>query len=172
RSILCDPRRPEMKRVLNSQVKFREEFRPFAPVIPLDHLTAWFDTDTSRPIESPYMLRVLPFRREVRERVPAVVHVDGTGRVQTVTAEANNRFYDLVQRFYEKTGCPVLLNTSFNVAGEPIVETPDDALACLLSTGLDACVLEDWLVERQPTHRSFLDLVLQLTVDRVAFEHT
>jgi carbamoyltransferase len=169
RSIICDPRRPDVKHVLNSTVKFREDFRPFAPVIPLDQLTAWFETP--RTIESPFMLRVLPFRPEVRELVPGVVHVDGTGRVQTLTPEANGRFYQLVDRFYQKTGCPVLLNTSFNVAGEPIVETPDDALSCLLLTGLAACVLEEWLVTKDDTWRSPLDLVPRLTVDRVSFEY-
>jgi carbamoyltransferase len=174
RSIICDPRRPDMKRVLNATVKFREEFRPFAPVILLDQLERYFNSGNGHEpapvVESPFMLRVLEFRPEVRDRVPAVVHVDGTGRVQTVTREANGRFYDLVRRFYERTGSPVLLNTSFNVAGEPIVETPDDALGCLLSTGLDACVLEDWLVARRPTFTSFLDLTLRLTAERVAFD--
>jgi carbamoyltransferase len=169
RSIICDPRRADMKDVLNRTIKFREAFRPFAPVIPLQHLETYFDT--SHAVESPFMLRVLSFWPDVRARVPAVVHVDGTGRVQTVTPEANGPFYDLVQRFYQKTGCPVLLNTSFNVAGEPIVETPDDALGCLLSTGLDACVLENWLVMKRPTYRSFLDLVLKVTADRVAVDH-
>jgi carbamoyltransferase len=169
RSIVCDPRRSGMKALLNSTVKFREEFRPFAPVVPLDQLTACFETSST--VESPFMLRVLEFRPGIRDRVPAVVHVDGTGRVQTVTPEANGRFYDLVRRFHQRTGCPVLLNTSFNVAGEPIVETPDDAIGCLLSTGLDACVLENWVVARRPGCGSFLDLVLRVTAERVAFDY-
>lgn len=183
RSILCDPRGPRMKDVLNASVKFREAFRPFAPVLPLDRLTEWFETSTAAceaagaagangasAGESPFMLRVLSFRAARRDQVPAVVHVDGTGRVQTVTAAANGRFHDLVERFHAATGCPVLLNTSFNVAGEPIVETPDDALGCLLSTGLDACVLEDCLVLKCSTYRSFLDLVLHPTVRRVQID--
>lgn len=165
RSIVCDPRIPTMKDVLNSRVKFREEFRPFAPVVPLEHFESYFDT--TFPVESPFMLRVVPFRKEVRALVPAVVHVDGTGRVQTLTKEANGRFHDLANRFYQRTGCPILLNTSLNIAGEPIVESPEDALNCLLLTGLDACVIEDWLVLKDPDYRSPLDLVPKLTIDRV-----
>jgi carbamoyltransferase len=169
RSILCDPRRPEMKDLLNRTVKFRESFRPFAPVIPLEHLGTYFES--SALVESPFMLRVVTFRDGVRDMIPAVAHVDGTGRVQTLTRDANGLFYDLVIRFYQKTGCPILLNTSFNVAGEPIVETPEDALNCLLATGLDACAFEGWLVEKDPAYRTFLDLVLRLCIDRVELDY-
>jgi hypothetical protein len=95
------------------------------------------------------MLRICKFREERKREVPAVVHVDDTGRIQTVTREANGRLYELVRRFYEKTGVPIVLNTSFNVMGEPIVETPQDALASFLSTGIDLCVLEDKIVEKR-----------------------
>jgi len=105
----------------------------------------WFDFDGT-PRESPFMLRVVDVKPEKRNAVPAIVHVDGTGRVQTLTRANNGRFYDLVQEFFEKTGVPVLLNTSFNRMGEPIIETPRDALACLLNTGLDCCVFEDRIV--------------------------
>lgn len=145
RSILCDPRRPDAREILNLRVKRREPFRPFAPVLPLEDVGDWFELD-GVPRESPFMLRVCGFREEQAARVPAVVHVDGTGRVQTVTGEANGRFYELVRKFGEATGVPVLLNTSFNVMGEPIVETPEDALACLLDSGLDCCVFEDRIV--------------------------
>lgn len=157
RSILCDPRSPDAKALLNGRVKHREPFRPFAPVVPLDLAKDWFELD-GFPADSPHMLRVIRFREEAKERVPAVVHVDGTGRLQTVTPEANGRFHDLVQRFYARTGVPVVLNTSFNVMGEPIVETPEDALWCFLSTGIDACVLGDRMVVKQPDYRSILDL--------------
>jgi carbamoyltransferase len=157
RSILCDPRSPDAKALLNGRVKHREPFRPFAPVVPLDLAEDWFELE-GFPADSPYMLRVIRFREEAKERVPAVMHVDGTGRLQTVTPEANGRFHDLVQRFYARTGVPVLLNTSFNVMGEPIVETPEDALWCFLSTGIDACVLGDRVVVKQPGYRSILDL--------------
>jgi carbamoyltransferase len=145
RSILCDPRRPDAKEILNLRVKRREPFRPFAPVVPLEEVDDWFELDGA-PRESPFMLRVCEFRKEQAARVPAVVHVDGTGRVQTVTREANGRFYELVKSFGAATGVPVVLNTSFNVMGEPIVETPEDAVACLLNSGLDCCVFEDRIV--------------------------
>ena len=157
RSILCDPRAPDAKALLNSRVKHREAFRPFAPVVPLDLAKDWFELD-GFSADSPYMLRVINFRAEAKDRVPAVVHVDGTGRLQTVTPEANGPFYDLVRLFYQRTGVPIILNTSFNVMGEPIVETPEDALWCFLSTGIDACVLGDQVVVKRPEHRSILDL--------------
>jgi carbamoyltransferase len=145
RSILCDPRRPDAKDTLNLRVKMRESFRPFAPAVLLEEASNWFDFDGT-PSESPFMLRVIKVKPEKKNAVPAIVHVDGTGRVQTLTRENNGRFYDLVGKFHEKTGVPVLLNTSFNRMGEPIIETPADALACLLNTGLDGCVFEDRIV--------------------------
>jgi carbamoyltransferase len=148
RSILCDPRRPDAKETLNRRVKMREPFRPFAPAILLEEASNWFDFD-STPRESPFMLRVVDVKPEKRDEVPAIVHVDGTGRVQTLTRENNGRFYDLVRKFHEKTGVPVLLNTSFNRMGQPIIETPADAIACLLNTGLDCCVFEDRIVVKE-----------------------
>jgi carbamoyltransferase len=145
RSIICDPRRPAAKEILNSQTKKREAFRPFAPAILLEEVENWFEADGVNPA-SPFMLRVCKFRPERRAQVPAVIHVDNTGRLQTITREVNGRFYELVRGFYEKTGVPILLNTSFNAGGEPIVETPEDAIRCLVSTGLDACVFEDRIV--------------------------
>ena len=145
RSILCDPRQPDAKETLNRRVKMREAFRPFAPAVLRDEAANWFEFgDTA--VESPFMLRVVEVKREKREQVPAIVHVDGTGRVQTLTRENNGRFYDLVEKFYAKTGVPMLLNTSFNRMGEPIVETPAEAIACLLNTGLDCCVFTDRIV--------------------------
>jgi carbamoyltransferase len=131
--------------MLNLRVKKREAFRPFAPVILSEEVENWFEL-RGAPRESPFMLRVCEFKSDKRRSVPAVVHVDGTGRLQTITSAANNRFYELVKRFYEKTGVPVLLNTSFNVMGEPIVETPAHAISCLLKSGLDCCVFEDRIV--------------------------
>ena len=148
RSILCDPRRPDGKEVLNLRVKHREAFRPFAPVIPLEEARNWFEMDGISP-DSGFMLRVCPFKEDKKAQVPAVVHVDGTGRIQTVTKEANGRFYDLIKKFQEKTGVPIILNTSFNIMGMPIIETPQDALLCLLSTGIDYCVLEDTIVKKR-----------------------
>jgi carbamoyltransferase len=145
RSILCDPRRASHKDVLNRKVKKREAFRPFAPSILCEEVANWFEIDGTNP-NSPFMLRVCSFKSGKKELVPAVVHVDGTGRLQTLTKEANGNFYELVQRFYRKTGIPLLLNTSFNIAGSPIVETPADAIACLLGTELDCCVFADQIV--------------------------
>jgi carbamoyltransferase len=150
RSILCDPRRSDAKETLNRRVKMREAFRPFAPAVLLEEAANWFEFGDTTP-ESPFMLRVCEVKRERRGDVPAVVHVDGTGRLQTLTRENNGRFYELVKQFYEKTGVPILLNTSFNRMGQPIIETPADAIACLLNTGLDCCVFEDRIVTK--THK-------------------
>jgi carbamoyltransferase len=144
RSIICDPRRKDAKDALNNLVKKRESFRPFAPVIILEEVENWFQCDGN--FQSPFMLRVCEFRTEKAALVPAVVHVDNTGRVQTLTEEANGRFYYLVKKFHERTDVPILLNTSFNVMGMPIVESPLDALECLLNSGLDCCAFEDRIV--------------------------
>lgn len=157
RSIICDPRPADAKERLNARVKRREMFRPFAPFIPLEDASDWFDLGSAPP-EAPFMLRVLPFKPEKAELVPAVVHADDTGRVQTVTRE-NGLFYELVVEFKRRTGIPVLLNTSFNVAGEPIVETPTDALWTLLEVDLDFCILGDTLVTKQQGYESLLQLV-------------
>ncbi len=145
RSILCDPRRPDAKEMLNRRVKMREAFRPFAPAVLLEEAGKWFEFGDTAP-ESPFMLRVIDVNRERKDEVPAIVHVDGTGRVQTLTRANNGRFYELVKQFYAKTGVPILLNTSFNRMGQPIIETPVDAIECLLNTGLDCCVFEDRIV--------------------------
>jgi carbamoyltransferase len=145
RSILCDPRRVSHRDVLNRKVKKRESFRPFAPSILSEEVANWFELDGTNP-DSPFMLRVCKFRSDKKELVPAVVHVDGTGRLQTLTKGVNGNFYELVKRFYRKTSVPLLLNTSFNIAGYPIVETPADAIACLSETELDCCVFEDQIV--------------------------
>lgn len=150
RSILCDPRGADTKERLNLRVKHREPFRPFAPAILLEEVHNWFELDNTAP-DSQYMLRVCRFKSGKKEEVPAVAHVDGTGRLQTLTGEANGPFYDLVKRFFKKTNVPIILNTSFNLMGEPIVETPEDALLCLLSTGLDYCVLGDRIVKKRAT---------------------
>lgn len=148
RSILCDPRRPDGKEVLNSRVKHREAFRPFAPVVLLEKVRDWFQLDGINP-ESAHMLRICLFKEEKKALVPAVVHEDGTGRFQTVTKEANGPFYDLIKEFDKRTGVPIVLNTSFNIMGMPIVETPQDALMCFLSTGIDYCVIEDVIVKKR-----------------------
>lgn len=166
RSILADPTHADAKDRLNLKVKHREPFRPFAPLILAEHVHDWFEVPERQP-ESALMLRTWRFRPEAARRVPAVVHHDGTGRLQTLTREANPRLYALLERFHERTGVPILVNTSFNVMGEPIVETPEDALWSLLHTQLDLVVLEHLLVARQPGFRSTLDLVPRLTMERM-----
>lgn len=144
RSILADPRHPEIKDRINSRVKFREEFRPFAPAILHEYGPEYFEHYQ----EAPYMERTLRFRPEVIDRVPGVVHVNNTGRLQTVRREWNERFHALVQEFHALTGVPVVLNTSFNVMGKPIIHSVEDALAVLHTTGLDAVALEDYWIEK------------------------
>jgi carbamoyltransferase len=142
RSIICDPRRPEMKDILNEKVKHREGFRPFAPSILLEKSKEYFSLD----VPSPFMLLAVDVNKDKKSIIPAVTHVDGTARVQTVTKEDNGIYYDLINEFYRITGVPVILNTSFNLAGEPIVETPEDAMMCFLKTQMDFLVIGDFLI--------------------------
>ena len=134
RSILGDPRRSEMKDIINARVKFREAFRPFAPSVLAERASEVFDLRG----DSPYMLIVAPVRKEWADRVPAITHVDGTGRVQTVEREIDPLYHALISEFANRTGVPVVLNTSFNLRGMPIVESPRDALHCFLFTEMDA----------------------------------
>src|SRR5436190_10241876 len=149
RSILADPRKAEMKDKLNSRVKHRQAFRPFAPAVLAEKASEIFEGDA----ESPFMLLTKRVRPQWRDKVPAIVHVDGTARVQTVRREHNERLYRLLEDFEAITGVPVLLNTSFNVKGEPIVETPEDAINCFLSTGMDYLALHDMLIAKKKFHR-------------------
>lgn len=144
RSILANPCHPEMKEILNSMVKHREDFRPFAPTILEEKCGEYFDE--SYP--SPFMLLVYDVLPEKRELIPAVTHVDNTGRVQTVNRKENPRYYKLIEEFEKLTGVPVVLNTSFNIRGEPIVCTPEDALKCFAATGLDYLVMENFLIAK------------------------
>ncbi|MGB0680510.1 MAG: carbamoyltransferase C-terminal domain-containing protein, partial [Polyangiales bacterium] len=142
RSILADPRSAEMKDHLNQHIKFREPFRPFAPSVLATHAHEVF----ALPCDSPYMLVVAPVRQAWRDRVPAITHVDGTARVQTVSPSVSPRYHALLEAFRVRTGIPLLLNTSFNLRGMPVVEHPADALRCFLLSGLDALVLGDNVV--------------------------
>lgn len=145
RSILADPRAPDMKDRINARVKFREEYRPFAPSILHEHGPEYFED--YQP--SPYMDRTLRFRAEVRARVPAVVHENGTGRLQSVTPELTPRFHALIRAFQRRTGIPLLLNTSFNIMGKPIIHSVEDAVGMFYTTGLDAVVIDDVLIEKE-----------------------
>jgi carbamoyltransferase len=144
RSILADPRPAEMKDRINLQVKGREAYRPFAPVVPLAQVDDWFE----RSLPSPYMSFTLRWRQQQRQRVPAVVHEDGTGRLQTVTPTSDPWMNDMVENFGRRTGVPVILNTSFNVMGRPIVHSVEDAVAVLMTSGLDGLLIENILIEK------------------------
>lgn len=143
RSILGDPRRADMKDILNLKIKRRESFRPFAPSILREHVKDWFETD----YDVPFMLQVFQILEARRSEIPAVTHVNGSGRLQTVTEAQNARYYRLIKTFGEMTGVPILLNTSFN-ENEPVVCRPEEALDCFLRTKMDVLVLGDFLVER------------------------
>jgi carbamoyltransferase len=164
RSILADPRSATMQRTLNLKIKFRESFRPFAPAVLREEAADWFELDS----DSPYMLLVADVRGEMRRKmtsdeqelfgidklnvtrstIPAVTHVDYSARVQTVKESANPLFYRLLRRFKEKTGCPVLVNTSFNVRGEPIVCTPEDAFRCFMGNQLEWLVIGNCVLNK------------------------
>lgn len=145
RTILADPRREEMKDTLNARVKFREAFRPFAPSVLEEATGDWFTSD----YPSPYMILVYDVRPEKRGKIPAVTHVDGTGRVQSVSKQHNPRYYSLIEHFGQMTGVPVVLNTSFNIRGKPIVLSAKEAIECFLSTGMDALFLGDYVLTKQ-----------------------
>jgi carbamoyltransferase len=142
RSILADPRNPKMKQILNLKIKKRENFRPFAPSILYKFMDRWFEV--KKPV--PYMSEVYKIKQNKRKLIPAVTHVDGTGRLQTVTKE-NGRFFSLLSEFYKKTKVPIILNTSFN-ENEPIVRTPEHAIDCYLRTKMDILVIQDWVIKR------------------------
>jgi carbamoyltransferase len=144
RSILADPRDPKSKERVNAAVKYREGFRPFAPSVLEERAAEYFDIP--RGVAVPFMEKVFPVRPTKRGVIPAVVHHDGSGRVQTVSKGTNPRFYELIRCFGELTGVPLILNTSFNLNGEPIVCSPTDAVRTFYSCGLDALVLGDTLV--------------------------
>ena len=169
RSIIGDPRNPKMQSVMNLKIKYRESFRPFAPSVLAEKVGYYFNID--RP--SPYMLLVAPIKEEFRfpmtqqqeqlfgidklnikrSQIPAVTHVDYSARIQTVHQETNPRYYELIRHFQARTGCGMLINTSFNIRGEPIVCTPEDAYRCFLRTEMDYLVLENFLLAKseQPT---------------------
>lgn len=143
RSILCDPRRADMKDILNQKIKRRESFRPFAPSVLREAVEEWFETND----EVPFMMKVLQVKESKRHLIPAVVHVDGSGRLQTVYGKTNPLYHQLISTFSDLTGVPMVLNTSFNES-EPVVCTPEEALDCFLRTNMDMLVLGKHIVER------------------------
>ena len=164
RSIIADARSPAMQSVMNLKIKFRESFRPFAPAVLREHVSEDFELDRdspymllvadvvkSRRVETPESARSLWGIDQLnvpRSDVPAVTHVDYSARVQTVRRETNPLFYDIISAFYRRTGCPVVVNTSFNVRGEPVVCTPEDAYRCFMRTDMDVLVLESYILQK------------------------
>lgn len=150
RSILADPRDPEMKEIVNTKIKYREPFRPFAPVVPADRADEYFDIDLNGPARrvAPYMLMVADVLPHRRQEIPAVTHENGTGRLQSVCRKTNPVYYDVITKFGDRTGTPVLLNTSFNLRGEPIVNTPAEAVKTFQESGLDLLVLGPFLARK------------------------
>lgn len=144
RSILADARNPENRDRVNLKIKFRESFRPFAPTVLEEKVSEWFELD--RP--SPYMLLVAAVRGDKRE-IPSVTHVDGSARIQTINRRHHPLYYDLICEFERQTGCPVIINTSFNVRGEPIVCSPHDAYLCFMRTGMDYLVMDRFLLNKE-----------------------
>jgi carbamoyltransferase len=144
RSILTDPRRPDMREIINTRIKFREKFRPFAPSILEDAVDDYF----VGAVPDPFMIHVYPVRPEKRAVIPAVTHVDGSGRLQSVSRQSNPLYWQLLRAFEKRTGVPVLLNTSFN-ENEPIVHRPAEALACFLRTRMDVLVMGRHAVEKR-----------------------
>ncbi len=144
RSLLADPRRTDMRDIINLKIKFREKFRPFAPSVLEEHVGEYFEVDEP----SPFMERVLPIRPEKQALIPAVTHVDGSGRLQTVSRRSSLLYWELIERFRQRTGIPMLLNTSLN-ENEPIVRTPDEAISCYQRTAMDMLVLGNLVIERE-----------------------
>ena len=144
RSILGDPRRKNMKDILNLKIKRRESFRPFAPSILEEYVKDWFEIED----KVPFMMKVYQIQKNKRELIPAVTHVDGSGRLQTVEINQNEKYYKLINEFYKLTKIPILLNTSFN-ENEPIVCKPEEAIDCFLRTKMDILVIEDYVIFRK-----------------------
>jgi len=183
RSIIGDPRSPEMQSVMNLKIKYRESFRPFAPSVLREHVSEWFDLET----DSPYMLLVADVlgkhRRKLsddeeklwgieklnvpRSEIPAVTHVDYSARIQTVRREANPLYWEIIEAFRRRTGCPMVVNTSFNVRGEPIVCSPQDSYRCFMRTEMDCLVLETCVLDKreQPQFAEKTDWKTQFKLD-------
>ena len=174
RSILGDPRSKDMQSIINMKIKSRESFRPFAPAVLVDKLSEWFEMN----VKSPYMLFVTHLKKDkcfdvdqdvkvqgldklkiIRSQVPSITHVDNTARVQSVSVESNPMFFRLLSKFYALTQCPILINTSFNVRGEPIVESPDDALACFMNTGMDVLAIGSFVLLKDDQPDTLMDKI-------------
>ena len=174
RSIIGDARSSKMQKIMNLKIKYRESFRPFAPSVLAEEISNWFEINR----ESPYMLLVADVKKEkqnlmteaeqklfgidklniVRSEVPAVTHIDYSARIQSVNKEDNPRYHQLIKKFFDKTGCPVIINTSFNVRGEPIVESPLDAYKCFMRTEMDYLVMGNFILDKK-NQPEFIDTI-------------
>ena len=149
RSIIADPTNPAMKDIVNTKIKFREPYRPFAPSVVAECAEAYFDLpDAVHHYPARYMLYVVPVKESKKQVLPAITHVDGTGRLQTVFEEQSPRYYNLIKRFGQATGTPIVLNTSFNLRGEPIVSTPANAFSTFSRSEMDSLVLENYIIDK------------------------
>lgn len=149
RSILSNPCNPKMQEILNLKVKHREGYRPFAPVICAEDAKDYFECDKKMQQPSDFMLMVYPIKKNKQKLIPAVVHVDGSGRLQTINRKQNSRYYDLIKEFGKLSKIPILINTSFNIRGEPIVCKPEDAYKCMMGTGIDYLVIGNFIIARK-----------------------
>ncbi len=149
RSILANPCNPKMQDILNLKVKHREQFRPFAPVICIENTKEYFECDKEIPLTTDFMLMVYPIKKEKQKLIPTVVHVDGSGRLQTIRRKENPLYHDLIKEFGKLSKVPILVNTSFNIRGEPIVCTPYDAYRCMMGTGIDYLAIGEFLIKRE-----------------------
>ena len=157
RSILSNACNSKMQEILNQKVKHREKFRPFAPVVCEDDALKYFECDVPISETTDFMLMVYPIRKEWHDKIPAVTHVDGSGRLQTIRRHQNPLYYDLIKEFGELSGIPILINTSFNIRGEPIVCTPYDAYKCMMGTGIDCLVIGKFLIKREDNPQDMWD---------------
>lgn len=157
RSILANPCNEKMQDILNQKVKHREKFRPFAPVVCKEDAFKYFECDRPLPEPADYMLMVYPIKKAWRKKIPAVTHVDGSGRLQTVDRQQNPNYYDLIKAFGKLSKIPILINTSFNIRGEPIVCTPNDAYRCMMGTGIDYLVMDRFLIKRADNPKDMWD---------------
>ena len=157
RSILANPCNPKAQELLNAKVKHREKFRPFAPVVCADDALKYFECDEPIPEPTDFMLMVYLVREELRKKIPSVTHVDGSGRLQTIRRNQNYLYYDVIKEFGKMSGLPILINTSFNIRGEPIVCTPYDAYKCMMGTGIDCLVMNKFLIKREDNIQDMWD---------------
>lgn len=157
RSILSNACNPKMQEILNLKVKHREQFRPFAPAVCEDDALKYFECDMPIPEPTDFMLMVYPIKKEWRSRIPAVTHVDGSGRLQTIRRQQNPLYYDLIKEFGRRSGIPIMINTSFNIRGEPIICNPYDAYKCMMGTGIDYLVIDRFIIKREDNPQDMWD---------------